>query len=62
MMSDGALAPKMQKVVDRCIKKKGHYAGTELLVQWEGTSEDDAVWVDVEELRAKYPELEGEFF
>jgi hypothetical protein len=32
------------------------------LVQWKRANEEDATWVDAEELRKTYPELVGEFF
>ena len=42
--------------------KKGNQATTELLVQWEGSSEEDALYVELEQLRKQQPELMGEFF
>ena len=62
LLKDGTLTPKLEKVLARRMKKKGNYAGTDLLVQWEGYNEENAIWVDVEELQQKYPELIGKLF
>ena len=62
VMADGTLAPKIHKILARRMKKKGNVAGTDLLIQWEGSNEEDALWVDLGELRRQYPELVGEFF
>lgn len=62
MMADGTLAPKIKAVLQRRMVKKRNQASTELLVQWEGSREEDAIWVGVDTLRRQAPELEGEFF
>lgn len=56
------MAPEPKRIIERRLKKKGNRAGIDFLVQWKGTSEEDATWVDAEELRRAYPELVGEFF
>ena len=61
-MEEGTLVPEPEKILERRLKKKGNHAGVECLVQWEGTNEEDAMWIDVEELRKKWPELEDEFY
>lgn len=61
-MADGMLAPKLHRILARRMKKKGNRARAEILAQWEGSNEEDASWVDVDELRRQCPELVGEFF
>ena len=62
VMENGTLAPIIHRVLGRRMKKKGNVAGSDLLIQWEGANEEDAVWVDVCELRRQYPELGGKLF
>ena len=38
-----------------------NYSGAQLLVQWEGSNEEDAIWMHLNKLRQKYLELMGKF-
>jgi hypothetical protein len=62
MMKEGTLAPEPDKILERRLKKKENHIGIDFLVQWKGANEEDATWVDAEELSKAYPELMGEFF
>jgi hypothetical protein len=62
VMEKATLTPKPEKILERRLKKKGNCAGVDFLVQWKRANEEDATWVDAEELRKTYPELVGEFF
>jgi hypothetical protein len=39
---DGEICPKPQTILQRGMKKHGNKAVTEVLVQWQGTQEEDA--------------------
>jgi hypothetical protein len=62
LTSEGTLAPEPKAVLDRRLKKKGKRAGSELLIQWKGTTEHDATWEDLEDLRRIFPDLVGKVF
>lgn len=61
-MKDGTQSPKPGKIIARRLKKKGDNKIAELLVKWKDTTEEDATWVDLDELRQKFPDLEGKVF
>jgi hypothetical protein len=62
LTSEGTLAPEPEAVLDRRLKKKGKRAGAELFIQWKGTTEQDATWKDLEDLRRTFPNLVGKVF
>ena len=62
VMDSGALTPIPEKILERRLKKKGNRAGVDFLVQWKGADEGDATWMDADELKKTYPELEVELF
>ena len=39
---DGEICPKPQTILQRGMKKQGNKAVTDVLVQWQGTREEDA--------------------
>jgi len=39
--------------------KKGNRAGVEVLIQWDGATEEDATWEDLEVLRGRFSDLVG---
>jgi hypothetical protein len=49
-------------VLLRRLKKKGNRAGTELLIQWKGTTEQDATWEDLDELQTNFLDHVGNVF
>jgi len=54
---DGTLTPEPEKILLRRLKRKGKRAAIELLVQWKGTTEEEATWVDWAELKKNFPHL-----
>ena len=61
-MEDGTLIPEPEQVLARRLKRKGNRAGIELLIQWKGMSTEDTMWVDLDELKKKFPDLEDKVF
>jgi hypothetical protein len=59
---EGTLAPETEVILAHRLKKKGNRAGAEALVQWKGTTEQDATWEDLEELRSSFLDLVGKAF
>jgi hypothetical protein len=57
--SGGAIQPEPQKILQRRVRKFQNQAVPEVLVQWQGTTQEDATWEDFWPLKAKYPHLEG---
>ncbi|KAJ0030318.1 hypothetical protein Pint_14056 [Pistacia integerrima] len=49
-------------ILNRRMIKKGQRAGVEMLVQWKGMASEDATWVDRDELKRRFPTLEGKLF
>lgn len=62
VMEDGTMAPELEGILDRRLKKKGNRAGVDLLVHWKGTEVEDATLIDGDELRHLFPELVDELF
>lgn len=62
LTSKGTFAPEPEVILARRLKKKGNRAGAEALVQWKGTTEQDATWEDLEELRSSFLDLVGKVF
>jgi hypothetical protein len=64
LTSEGTLAPEPEVILARRLKKNGNRAGAgaEALIQWKGTTEQDATWEDLEELRSFFPDLLGKVF
>ncbi|KAJ0098198.1 hypothetical protein Patl1_28421 [Pistacia atlantica] len=46
LAADETLAPELDKVLQRRLKKKGNQARVEVLVQWKETQPEDATWED----------------
>ncbi|TQD73313.1 hypothetical protein C1H46_041154 [Malus baccata] len=46
-------------ILDRRMIKRGNAAVTEILVQWQNHSKDDATWEIYHELKMKFPEIEN---
>jgi len=57
--SQGEIQPEPEKLLDRRVRKVHNQVVVEVLVQWKGTTPDDATWEDFWPLKAKYPHLEG---
>ncbi len=56
---DGTLTPIPKKILTRRLLKKGNRAGVEVLVQWAGSTEEDATWEDLGVLKRKFSDLVG---
>jgi hypothetical protein len=54
---EGTLAPELEAILKRRLKKKRRRAEAEVLVHLKGTSEQDTTWEDLEELRSSFPDL-----
>lgn len=44
------------------MEKKGNKAETEVLLQWKGTSEEEATWEDLNVMYRRFPDLVGKVF
>ncbi|XP_070667932.1 uncharacterized protein [Malus domestica] len=53
----GILQDAPVAILDRRLIKKGNAAATEVLVQWQNHSNDDATWEPYHELELKFPEI-----
>ena len=63
MDSMGHLSPEPSKILDqRTIKRRRHGTATEVLVQWEGSTQEDATWELLFKLQQQYPHLVGKVF
>jgi hypothetical protein len=61
--SMGLLSPEPSRILDqRTIKKRRHGSATEVLVQWEGSTQEDATWELLFKLQQQYPHLVGKVF
>uniref|UniRef100_A0A2N9IF31 Integrase catalytic domain-containing protein n=1 Tax=Fagus sylvatica TaxID=28930 RepID=A0A2N9IF31_FAGSY len=61
--SMGHLSPEPSRILDqRTIKKRRHGSATEVLVQWEGSTQEDATWELLFKLQQQYPHLVGKVF
>jgi len=56
---EGTLTAKPEKILTRRLMKKGNRAGVEVLIQWDGATEEDATWEDLEVLRGRFSDLVG---
>jgi hypothetical protein len=59
---NGTLAPTPECVLQRRLKRKRNRAAVEVLLKWQGASEEEATWEDLEELCRKFPDLAGKVF
>uniref|UniRef100_A0A2N9J200 Integrase catalytic domain-containing protein n=1 Tax=Fagus sylvatica TaxID=28930 RepID=A0A2N9J200_FAGSY len=60
MDSMGHLSPEPSRILDqRTIKRRRHGSATEVLVQWEGSTQEDATWELLFKLQQQYPHLVG---
>uniref|UniRef100_A0A2N9HGB9 RNA-directed DNA polymerase n=1 Tax=Fagus sylvatica TaxID=28930 RepID=A0A2N9HGB9_FAGSY len=58
--SMGHLSPEPSRILDqRTIKRRRHGSATEVLVQWEGSTQEDATWELLFKLQHQYPHLVG---
>uniref|UniRef100_A0A2N9HZR1 Reverse transcriptase n=1 Tax=Fagus sylvatica TaxID=28930 RepID=A0A2N9HZR1_FAGSY len=63
MDSMGHLSPEPSRILDqRTIKRRRHGTATEVLVQWEGSTQEDATWELLFKLQQQYPHLVGKVF
>uniref|UniRef100_A0A2N9HKA3 RNA-directed DNA polymerase n=1 Tax=Fagus sylvatica TaxID=28930 RepID=A0A2N9HKA3_FAGSY len=63
MDSMGHLSPEPSRILDqRTIKRRRHGSATEVLVQWEGSTQEDATWELLFKLQQQYPHLVGKVF
>ncbi|KAJ0078186.1 hypothetical protein Patl1_37085 [Pistacia atlantica] len=53
--ASGALIPEPDKILQRRPKKKGNQDDVEVLIQWKGTTVEDATWEDFEDIQKKFP-------
>ncbi|KAB2609297.1 hypothetical protein D8674_012465 [Pyrus ussuriensis x Pyrus communis] len=53
----GILQDAPVAILDGRLNKKGNTAATEVLVQWQNHSKDDATWEPYHELELKFPEI-----
>jgi hypothetical protein len=61
--SMGHLSLEPIRILDqRTIKKRRHGSATEVLVQWEGSTQEDATWELLFKLQQQYPHLVGKVF
>uniref|UniRef100_A0A2N9GN34 Reverse transcriptase n=1 Tax=Fagus sylvatica TaxID=28930 RepID=A0A2N9GN34_FAGSY len=61
--SMGHLSPEPSRILDqRTIKRRRHGSATEVLVQWEGSTQEDATWELLFKLQQQYPHLVGKVF
>ncbi|XP_027357493.1 uncharacterized protein LOC113866894 [Abrus precatorius] len=52
---NGAFQPPPLAILDRRMKKRNNKAITEVLVQWQETSLEDAVWRDLQDMITQFP-------
>jgi hypothetical protein len=62
LTTEGTLAPEPKIALARRLKKKGNKAGAEILIQWTGTTAQNATWEDLDKLRTSSPNLVGKVF
>jgi hypothetical protein len=62
LTAEGTLAPEPEIALARRLKKKGNKAGAEILIQWTGTTAQNATWEDLDKLRTSSPNLVGKVF
>jgi len=60
--TEGTLAPAPDRVLQRRLKKKKNRAGVEVLIKWQGATEEEATWEDMEDLHRRFPDLAGKVF
>ena len=60
--SQGVLAPKPVAILQTRTLQLRRRTITQLLVQWQGCSSDDATWEDRLTLQQQFPHLEGNLF
>ncbi|KAF5459666.1 hypothetical protein F2P56_019593 [Juglans regia] len=56
---EGEISPEPEKVVDRCLKRLGGRAVTEVLIKWVGAPPEDSTWELLWKLQERYPHLVG---
>lgn len=62
LTTEGTLTPEPEKVLQRRLTKRGNRAETEILIQWKGTSEEEATWEDFTAMKRRFPDLVGKVF
>jgi len=60
--TEGTLVPAPDRVLQRRLKKKKNRAGVEVLIKWQGATEEEATWEDMEDLQRRFPDLAGKVF
>uniref|UniRef100_A0A2N9GGR4 Chromo domain-containing protein n=1 Tax=Fagus sylvatica TaxID=28930 RepID=A0A2N9GGR4_FAGSY len=61
--SMGHISPEPIRILDqRTIKKRRYGSATEVLIQWEGSTQEDATWELLFKLQQQYPHLVGKVF
>ncbi|KAM1133241.1 hypothetical protein ACFX19_043220 [Malus domestica] len=53
----GILQDVPTAILDRRLMKKGHTAVSEVLVQWQNHTTEDATWENYHELKSKFPDI-----
>ena len=55
---EGEFVPQPLVVLDRRMKKKGNRAVTEVLIQWQHTNPEDAVWKELHSMQHQFPDFD----
>ncbi|KAM1569095.1 hypothetical protein ACFX10_034256 [Malus domestica] len=55
----GILQDVSVAILDQRMVKRGNAAVTEILVQWQNHSKEDATWEIYHDLKMKFPEIEN---
>ena len=59
---EGVVRPEPEEVLERRLKKARGRAVTKLLVKWKGLSEEEASWVERDDLAKRFPDLVDKVF
>lgn len=57
IIEEGIVQAALEKILDRCLVKKGGQALAEVLLQWQGAREEDSTWEDHHQLRERFLDL-----
>ena len=59
---EGVVRPEPEVILSRRMKKARGKAVTEVLVKWRGLKDEEASWVELQELSKRFPDLAGKVF
>lgn len=59
---EGVVRPEPEEILARRMKKARGRAVIKVLVRWRGLKEEDASWVELEDLAKRFPDLAGKVF